>query len=149
MNITIGKNCIKPSAFVTIQLWTIKWKLVCYASYQLLTWERGDKKKTKWWGGDYSREAINRGRAIIRGNMVIWRSGVFTSISIKLLEGKLPLLEDNVTSKCSNQTSSEVRVYENYVQWHSLYNKQQIPSSSNIYIIHMLVLVSDSNATYF
>ena len=90
MNITKGKTLKETGAFVTIQLWTIKWKLVCYPRYQFLTWEGGDKRKRKWRGGevaiirgrglfqifrskggDYSREAINRGTPIIRGNTVL------------------------------------------------------------------------------
>ena len=89
---TVKKKKKKACAFVPVcnhSVVTIKWKLVCYPRCQFLTWEGGDKRKRKWReggddysreaiisnifvkGGDYSKEAINRGTAIIRGNTVL------------------------------------------------------------------------------
>ena len=59
--------------------------LLSNISCQFSTWQRGDKRKRKWWEGlgaimlnisvkggrgDYSREEIDQGTAIIRGNTV-------------------------------------------------------------------------------
>ena len=81
----LRKNCKrKTGAFVTIQLHSV----VCYLRCQFLIWERGDKRKRKGRGGGgnysreaiilntlvkggiYSKETINQGMAIIRGNTV-------------------------------------------------------------------------------
>ena len=71
-----------------------KLSLISFAgSDSTSTWQEGDKRKRRWWdgwgweiiwgrrlfsiflskGGNFSREAINQGMAIIRGNMV-WQS---------------------------------------------------------------------------
>ena len=71
-NTWIEKTVKKTGAFVTIQLWTIKWKLVCCPRCQFLTWEGGNKRKRKWRGGggrlfeggDYFKYFGQRGRLL-------------------------------------------------------------------------------------
>ena len=55
--------------------------VLCYPRCQLITWQGRKRKWREELGGDYSKEAINRGTAIIRGNTVSPQSrGICTDV---------------------------------------------------------------------
>ena len=56
-------------------------RFLCYPGCQLITWQGRKRKWREGLGGDYSKEAINRGTAIIRGNTVSPQSrGICTDV---------------------------------------------------------------------
>ena len=111
--------------------------LLSNISCQFSTWQRGDKRKRKWWEGleaimlnisvkggrgDYSREAIDQGTAIIRGNTVPqsfqcrqW-NGVAVFFSGLTMRKNLFKYEFELNDK-----QTWIRVHEHYEHWGQLH----------------------------
>ena len=91
----------------------------CHPRCQFITWQGRKRKWREGLGGDYSKEAINRGTAIIRGNTVSPQSrGIFTDVCMVEVGGGetgAPTIEKSKISRPDRRVEQYLRSLRTYL----------------------------------